>query len=122
MNPSHLDHSRVTKAFTDNSDLNFAEAERRLRGTRVAVTTLGADLSTAAAQWCTLTALNTVRRTFGSVSLVADSDVPLLRPIPGAVTLSAAAKRMRATLQLFCTVFCCRFCFILYRHCIILWR
>ena len=99
MNPSHLDQSRVTKAFTDNSDLDFAEADRRLRGTRVAVTTLGADLSIAAAQWCTLTALNTVRRTFGSVALVADDDVPLLRPMPGAVTLSAAAKRIRATLH-----------------------
>jgi hypothetical protein len=97
MTTQHLEHSRVTKALTDNSDIDFAEAERRLRATRVVVVTEGAELSSAAAQWCLLTALNVCRRTFGSATLVLTVDVPLQRALPGAITLAMAARLMGAT-------------------------
>lgn len=97
MSTLHLEQSRVTKALTDNSDIDFAEAERRLRATRVAVVTEGADLSSPAAQWCVLTALNACRRTFGSAVLVLTVDVPLQRAMPGAITLAMAARLLGAT-------------------------
>ncbi len=97
MSTLHLEHSRVTKALTDNSDIDFAEAERRLRATHVVVLTEGADLSSPAALWCVLTALNASRRTFGSATLVLTFDVPLQRALPGAITLAMAARLMGAT-------------------------
>lgn len=96
MTTSHLDKSRVTKAFTDNSDMGFIEAEQRLKGTRVAVLVNGADLSSAAAQWCVLTALNVCRRTFGAATLALTQDVALKRALPGALTLATAARTMNA--------------------------
>lgn len=96
MKPAHLAMSRVIKALTDGSEVQFAEAEQRLRSAYVAVLAQGTDLSSPAAQACVLTALNTAMRTFGRVALITGADVPLRRPAPSAPTLVHAARRLGA--------------------------
>ena len=88
----HLAHSRITKALTDGSDVDFAEAEQRLAAVRLAVVIGDAALRTAAGQACVLTILATGRRTFKHVALVTIHDTNLIRPQPSARTLHEFAR------------------------------
>ncbi len=90
----HLALSRITKAMTDVSDIDFSEAESRLSAVRLAVVTDQAATDTAAGQACVLTILATGRRTFSHVTLIVERDVELIRPQPGAATLFDFAESL----------------------------
>lgn len=88
----YLYQSRITKALTDGSELNFLEAEARLDAVRLAIVVDDVACSTPAGQACLITMLATSRRTFRDVTIVAAGDVVLRRPLPRAKTLFDFAK------------------------------
>lgn len=93
----HVPRSRITKALTDLPDgLEFALAEKRLSSVRIAVVISGPLASTAAGQAAALTAIATAMKCFHRASLVIDTDVELVRPLPIGTTLARAARALGA--------------------------
>jgi hypothetical protein len=91
----HWKRSRITKALTDAARAgSFKEAEARLDAVRIAVV-LGFDQgATAAGQTAALTAVATARKCFGRVTLVSQTDAPLIAALPLGGTVHAAARRL----------------------------
>lgn len=96
---NHWKRSRITKALTDAARASsFQEAEARLDAAHVAVV-VGADqAATPAGQAAALTAVVTARKCFGRVTLVSETDAPLIAPLPVGATLQRAARRLGARL------------------------
>jgi len=94
---NHWKRSRITKALTDAARANsFEEAETRLDAVHIAVV-VGADQATTrAGQAAALTAIVTARKCFGLVTLVSETDVPLIATLPLGTTLHRAARRLGA--------------------------
>lgn len=89
--------SRITKALADGGHAgSFGEAEARLDAVRVNVVLGGDQLTTAAGQAATLTAVALARKCFGRATLVTGEDAPLIAPLPLGRTLLSAARRLGA--------------------------
>ena len=95
----YLNQSRITKALTDGSELDFLEAEARLNAVRLAIVVDDVACATPAGQACLITMLATSRRTFRDVTLIAVSDIVLRRPLPRAKTLFDFAKVLDVTVK-----------------------
>lgn len=91
-----LKRSRVLKAITDDSDLDFESAEKKLANARVVVLVDEAASRTAAGQAATLTAIATTMKCFGQCDLVAERDTPLTWPLPVGTGLLSAARALGA--------------------------
>ncbi|WP_026284927.1 hypothetical protein [Thiomonas sp. FB-6] len=95
----HLARSRITKAMTDVSDMDFLEAESRLDAVRLAVLADSAATSTAAGQACLMTIMAAGVRTFPHITLIVERDVELIRRQPGAVTLFELAGSLGVNIR-----------------------
>ncbi len=93
----HWKRSRITKAFADAGRANsFSDAEARLDAVCVGVVVSVDQAVTAAGQAAALTAVATARKCFGRVTLVSETDFPLISTLPVGATLERAARRLGA--------------------------
>jgi hypothetical protein len=93
----HWKRSRITKALTDAARVgSFKEAEARLDAVRITVMVGSDQTATAAGQAAALTAVVTARKCFGRVTLVSETDTPLIAKLPVGKTLQRAARRLGA--------------------------
>lgn len=93
----HWKRSRITKALTDAARASsFQEAEARLDAVCIAVVVAADQATTRAGQAAALTAIVTARKCFGRVTLVSESDIPLIAKLPLGATLHRAARRLGA--------------------------
>lgn len=95
----HLPLSRITKAMTDVSDIDFLEAESRLSAVRLAVLSDAEGARTPAGQACLMTIMAAGVRTFSHITLIVESDVELHRPQPGAGTLFEFARSLGVAIR-----------------------
>lgn len=79
----HWKRSRITKALTDAARASsFEEAEARLDAVCITVVVAADQATTRAGQAAALTAIVTARKCFGRVTLVSESDIPLIAKLP----------------------------------------
>ena len=96
---AHWTRSRITKALTDASRAaSFSEAEARLDSVYINVIVGHDQITTAAGQAATLTAVATAYKCFGHIVLVAEIDAPLIASIPLGKTLVEAARCLGASI------------------------
>ena len=94
----YWDHSRILKAVTDNSEVPFDEAKRKLRSVKLAVLIAADAARSAAGAACLLTAINVAGRTFGPPTAVVPEGVEAQRPLLEAGSLRAAVQLLGGTL------------------------
>jgi hypothetical protein len=92
-----LRNSRTLKAITDGSELDFEQAEARIAAVRIVIIVGEDGVKSAAGQACALTAMVAAKKSFRNVALILRADVPLIRPVPGGLTLARAAEVLGVT-------------------------